>query len=262
MDKLIIAPCHWLYDAHDVLIIMRENNKRPIPPKENLQAEVFEYTHCEDIEGNEVTCGTTGATEITTLSAYSHLDQEFATAYYVILRGTLERFGLYPKETDVKIQASQLVTKLLGGTVEVNTSEIRGARIEIPADPYPDRPESFTVDTEIPPSDPLDTNDCLWEDTVIKIGQQTNPPAMKNSQPVGPAVHFGPYRTFFNRDVTITIPYSKEKKVGSAESVKVYIYNHVTDDWDPLDVESVDQTNKLVTFKTQVLGLFRVGVTR
>jgi len=262
LDKLIIAPCHWLYDAHDVLFIMREGNKLPIPPVENLQAGVYEYTHCEDMVGSEVTCGTAGATEITTLSAYSHLDQEFATAYYVILRGTLERFGLYPKETNVKIQASQLVTKLLGGTVEVNASDIKGAKIEIPADPYPDRPDSFTPDTEIPPNDPGDTNDSLWEDTVINIGHQTNPPAMKSAKAAGPAVHFGPYRNFFNRDVTITIPYSKDEKVGSAEAVKVYIYNHLTDDWDPIDPDSVDQTNRLVTFKTQVLGLFRVGVEK
>ena len=146
--------------------------------------------------------------------------------------------------------------------MEVNASDIKGAKIEIPPDPYPDRPESFTPDTAIPPNDSNDTMDCLWEDTVITIGHQTNPPAMKSAKAVGPAVHFGPYRNFFNRDVTITIPYSKEEKIWKGESAKVYIYNHLTEDWDAIEPESVDQTNKLVTFKTQVLGLFWVGVTR
>ena len=88
-------------------------------------------------------------------------------------------------------------------------SIIKGAKIEIPADPYPDRPERFTVKTAIQPNDPNDTNDCLWEDTVITIGHQLNPPPMNHALPMGPAVHFGPYRNFFNRDVTITLPYYK-----------------------------------------------------
>jgi hypothetical protein len=101
---------------------------------------------------------------------------------------------------------------------------------------------------------------CLWEDTVITIGQQVDPSSMKKAQPVGPAVHFGPYRTMFNRDVTIRLPYNK---AGVApETLKVYIYNHLTNDWDSIEPESVDGTNRLVTFKTNVLGLFRVGVEK
>jgi hypothetical protein len=33
----------------------------------------------------------------------------------------------------------------------------------------------------------------------------------------------------------------------------------VTEDWDPIEPESVDRAKKLVTFKTQVLGLFQAG---
>jgi hypothetical protein len=81
---------------------------------------------------------------------------------------------------------------------------------------------------------------------------------MKNTRVVGPAVQFGPYRTFFNRDVTVTIPYYRLLSVG--KEVKAYIYNHVSEDWDALEVESVK--NGLVTFKTQVLGLFQAGVDK
>jgi hypothetical protein len=170
--------------------------------------------------------------------------------------------GLYPKKVDIKLSASKFVTKLNGGSVEVtsNSHEIKGARIDIPADPYPDRPEGCTPETAIPTNNPSDTNDCLWEDTVITIGRQLNPPSMKKAQPVGPAVHFGPYRTMFNRDVTIRLPYNK---AGVApQTLKVYIYNHLTNDWDSIEPESVDGTNRLVTFKTNVLGLFRVGVEK
>ena len=81
---------------------------------------------------------------------------------------------------------------------------------------------------------------------------------MKSALPVGPAVHFGPYRNFFNRDVTITLPYNWA--LVNPEKVRAYIYNHLTNDWDAIEPENVDQGSKLVTFKTQVLGLFRVGI--
>ncbi len=245
----------------DNLLIMRELNGIPVLPREDMEAGQFDLTYCEDTEGNEVDCGSQdAAAEINIAPSFSHLTREFATGYYVVLRGTLERFGLYPKDVRIKVEASQMVTKLDGATVEANDrfSLISGAKIIIPPDPYPDRPEGFTYETAVPINDPKDTNDCLWEDTVITISHQLNPPAMKHVQPVGPAVLFGPYRNFFNRDITITLPYNS-KKAGSG-NVNVYIYNHVTEDWDSVDVEKVDQSAGLITFKTQVIGLFRAGV--
>jgi hypothetical protein len=81
---------------------------------------------------------------------------------------------------------------------------------------------------------------------------------MSSADPVGPALYFGPYRTFFNRDVTITIPYDGVL-LGGQSAAAVYIYNHLSEDWDPIEIESVDSSNRLVTFKTQVLGLFQVA---
>jgi hypothetical protein len=136
-------------------------------------------------------------------------------------------------------------------------SAIQGARIALPADPYPARPEEFTPQEAIPINDPRDTNDCLWEDTVITIGQQLNPPEMEGLEPAGQAVYIGPYRTFFNRDVSISIPYDRVAAAG--KTVKPYIYNDLTKNWDELEAESVG--NGLISFKTQVLGLFRAGGT-
>jgi hypothetical protein len=259
LDKIIVAPCHWNYDSLDTIFRMQEYNDLPIAPKAQLEAGDFAYTHCENAEGGVVDCASADSVvTVTVAPSYSKLPEEFATAYYVVLRGTLERFGLFPAGEEPVIEASQLVTKLAGGTVEVTSeaSPIRGAKIAIPADPYPDRPESFTPDTAIPVNDPADTNECMWEDTEISIGYRESAPDMGDAEPSGPAVHVGPYRTFFNRNVSITIPYTG---AGGTRDLMVYIYNHVTKDWDPIEPESVDTANKLVTFKTQVLGLFQAG---
>ncbi|MCK5256486.1 MAG: hypothetical protein KAQ81_10715, partial [Deltaproteobacteria bacterium] len=261
IDKIIIAPCHWQYDNLDTILRMKEINGLPLTPKADLEAGIFEMTHCEDSDVNEVACGSPAAVaEITVAPSYSHMALEFATSYYVVLQGTLEQFGLFPDGEEPVIEASQLVTKLNGDTVEVtlSSSPIQGAKIKIPGDPYPERPQGFTPETAIPINDPADTNDCMWDDTIINIGHQGTPPSLSSADPVGPAVHFGPYRTFFNRDITITIPYDGFL-LGGQSAAAVYIYNHLSEDWDPIEPESVDTTKKLVTFKTQVLGLFQVA---
>jgi hypothetical protein len=260
IDKLILAPCHWFYDDFDNLCDMRLINGIPFVPKDKTAAGIFDLTYCEDADGNEVSCASEGdVAEVTVVPSYSHMPAEFATSYYVVLRGTLERFGLYPDGLNIVTGVSQMVAKLDGGTLEVTSpsSAIQGARIVIPADPYPSWPEGFTPQEAIPINDPRDTNDCLWEDTVINIGQQINPPVMEGIQPAGPAVHFGPYRTFFNRDVSISIPYDSAAAAG--KEVKPYVYNDLTESWDELEAETIEKG--LVTFKTQVLGLFQAGGT-
>ena len=262
IDKIIVAPCHWQYDNLDTILRMKEINRLPLTPKADLEVGIFEMIHCEDAAGNEVVCGSPAAVaEITVAPSYSHMALEFATSYYVVLQGTLEQFGLFPDGEEPVIEASQLVTKLNGGTVEVtlSSSPILGAKIKIPGDPYPERPQGFTPETAIPINDPADTNDCMWDDTIISIGYRVTPPSMGGADsPLGPAVHFGPYRTFFNRDVTITIPYDGVL-LGGQSAAAVYLYNHLSEDWDPIEIESVDSSNRLVTFKTQVLGLFQVA---
>lgn len=260
-DKMIIAPCHWYFDNFDTIILLTMENGLSMIPQANLEEEIFYHTYCEDMGGNEVECGSPDdVAEITLAPSYSHRPHEFATSYYVVLRGTLERFGLYPAGEEPVIEETRAVTKLAGGTVAVSasTSPIQGAQLEIPGDPYPDRPDDFTPETGIPINNPDDTNDCMWEDTTFTIGYQATPPPMSGAKPAGPAVHFGPYRTFFNRDVTVTIPYDGASP--GAQAVNVYIYNHLTEDWDRIPHESVDRANQLVSFKTKVLGLFQVAV--
>ena len=270
VDKVIVAVTHWNYDSLDTVMRMKEINGFPLTPKALLKEGKFEWTHYEDVDGNEVEWNSPDAVvEITQTPSFSHLPEEFATAYYVVLRGTLERFGLFPERggddlEEPTVQVTQTVTKLAGGTVEVTSStspvDIQGSKIVIPPDPYPSLPEAFTPETADGNhiSDPANTNDCLWHDVDINIGLQSTTPSSSFAQFVGPAVYFGPYRTFFNRDVTVTIPYDHTQV--STETVRAYIYNHQTEDWDSITPETVDPGNDLVTFKTQVLGLFRAGI--
>ncbi len=260
VGRIIVVPCHWPYDSMDTIFLLRTLNGIPVNPKADLEAGKHDITYCEDAEGGEVACDARGAVaRITVAPTYGKLAKEFATGYYVVMRGALERFGLYPEDANIKIETSKLVTKPAGGTLEVvrPESSIKGASIAIPPDPYRDRPESFTWQTAVPINGPSDTNDCLWEDTVITIGHQLEPPSMKEAKPAGPAVHFGPYRNFFNRDVTVAVPYTDG--AADPEDLSAYIYNHITKDWDPIHPGRVDESKKLVTFETQVLGLFQVG---
>ena len=258
LDKMIVIPTHWQYDNLDTLLHTRERNGLQVNPKSDLEADIFHLTYCEDAAENEVECDSPDAVaEILLAPAFSAVAEEFGIAYYVRLLGGLERFGLYPSDVQLGDSVTVPITKLNGGTVEITDpgSGIYGAKIVIPADPHPDWPETFTPDTAIPIDDPTETNDCMWEDADITIAHRTNPPAMTGIIPVGPAVHFGPYRTIFNRDVTITIPY--DDSLATGQTVRVGIYNHITEDWDSITPESVDEVNKLVVFKTQVLGLFQ-----
>jgi hypothetical protein len=262
LDKMIVIPTHWQYDNLDTFLHTRERNGLPVNPKSDLEADIFHLTYCEDAAGNEVTCGSQDAVaEILLAPAFSAVPEEFGIAYYVRLLGGLERFGLYPSDVQLGDNATAPITKLAGGTVEITDtgSGIYGAKIIIPADPYPDWPETFTPDTAVPIDDPTETNDCMWEDMDINVAERINPPAMVTATPLGPAVHFGPYRAIFNRDVTITMPYDGSSSDG--QTVGVYIYNHITEGWDSITSESVDTANKLVVFKTQVLGLFQVAAT-
>ena len=137
--------------------------------------------------------------------------------YYVVLRGGVEKLGVYPKDLNITIEASSLITKKDGGTVAVNKflNPVNKAKIEIPADPSPEYPDNFTPPEQglataaVAFSDPDKPYDCMWEDTEIRIGRQENVPEMKTARQAGPAVYIGPYRTIFNKDVTITIPYRR-----------------------------------------------------
>jgi hypothetical protein len=220
----------------------------------------FEYTSCETPSGKEIDCGEDNASAtIIVAPSYSKLPEEFSTAYFVMLRGALERFGLYPQDEKIFRAASRRITKSKGGRLWALNPFNPAFRssLAIPADPYPKQPDEFSPENAVAVSDPANTNDCMWEDMKMNISWRQNPPAMQEGvRAVGPAVHFGPYRTLFNRDVTVRIPYRFFAALG--KEVTAYIYNHVTRQWEAIETEKA--AGGMLQFKTKVLGLFRAGV--
>jgi hypothetical protein len=268
IKNMIIAPCHWYSDNQDTQVIMRKNNHLKFTPKEDQAMGKWDVQYCEDAEGNEVACTGSESANITITSSYTDQPDDFAMVYYVVLRGGVEKLGVYPKALNITIEASSMITKKDGGTVSVNKflNPINKAKIEIPADPSPEYPDNFTPPEQglataaVPFSDPDKPYDCMWEDTEIRIGQQGNVPAMKSARIAGPAVYVGPYRTLFNKDVTITIPY--RRFLASPAKVQPFIYNELTKDWDAIDGAQAHFLKGTVTFNTKVLGLFRAGVAQ
>jgi hypothetical protein len=259
-EVIIVAPCHWNYDNLDTAIRMKQLAGLPITPKAAMDNGTFAHTSCETPGGLQVECTSDNASAlIVAAPSYSGLPEQFATAYFVMLRGAIERFGVYPKDEKLWRAAARLITKEKGGRVAALNplNPVFRSSIAIPADPYPTQPDEFTPQTAVAVNSPDNTNDCLWEDTKIGIAWRMNPPAMQAGvTAAGPAVHMGPYRTLFNRDVTIRIPY--RWYLARGRQVRPYIYNHVTQAWDALNPVKV--AGGMVTFTTKVLGLFRAGV--
>lgn len=264
--NMIIAPCHWYSDNQDTLVIMRKNNKLKFTPKADLAQGRYDVTYCEDAAGNEAPCDGSETAHITITSSYTDQPEDFAMVYYAVLRGGIEQLGVYPTNENIDIAVSKAVEKNSGGSVQVGTpfTALRNTKVVIPPDPKPGLPENFTPPEQglesaaVAFSDPADPFDCMWEDTTVVIAQRHDPPAMGTARPAGPAVHIGPYRLLFNQDVAITIPYWRFAALPG--KVTPYIYNHLTRDWDAIEGGQADFFKGVITFPTQVFGLFRAGV--
>ncbi len=109
---------------------------------------------------------------------------------------------------------------------------------------------------------------AAWSDFTAYVGEQKFAapgqalPELAGS--VGPAVFFGPYRTFFNTPARITLPY-KRLRVINPKNIRPYIYNELTKGWDlvyPAPGGQGIEVNRLartVSFDAQVLGIFALA---
>ena len=120
MKNMIIAPCHWYSDNQDTQVIMRKNNHLKFTPKADQAQGKYDVTYCEDAEGKEIACSGSEAAHITITSSYTYQPDDFAMVYYVVLRGGVEELGVYPKDLNITIEASSMLTRKDGGTVAVN----------------------------------------------------------------------------------------------------------------------------------------------
>ena len=81
---------------------------------------------------------------------------------------------------------------------------------------------------------------------------------------ISESVYIGPYRTLFNSPATITIPIDPDK-VTDPNRIQAYIYNDLSEEYEPVfkvpggQNIRVNLDNGLVSFDTQVLGIFAVG---
>ena len=167
----------------------------------------------------------------------------------------------------LSVHARGKISKLNGGTVTSRTGNSKGARIEIPADPDSEKPDTliasdmyqtgydYGTGSPLPANpdgvkamnDPTDRWEAAWWDFTLRIGTQdraldpNDSAAEKISLPPGPSdpgvlplgspVYFGPYRTLFNQPATITLPYDVAA-VTDAGTIRPFVYNDITGDYD------------------------------
>ena len=199
--------------------------------------------------------------------------REFAMGYAQNIRGAIERFGVYPVTTGLQILGRGAVDREAGGGAEVKSGALRGARVVVARDTHPGEPESFDAKTYRAFSDPADNFVSAWDSFEAYVGTQTVPldRLALHSRVVSPAVLFGPYRTIVNRPASFTLPVALPKKekltAGDLTRLRAFIYNEVSEDWDPVFAPSgsaslrYDSKARTASFDTQVFGVFALAVT-
>jgi hypothetical protein len=248
---------------------VRDLNDLPYNSWEANEAGQFTWEWCEAVDSSEdIECGDS-TVRVQLAEAFEHrgTSDMFATGYAGRLRGGVERFGVMP-HLDITIRATGNITKLEGGTVEVTEKFLAGAKLEVPADPRPGLPENNTWDGFMagqvePFRDPAQPFEAAWFDFVGYIGfQELGFEWDRLENRISHPVLIGPYRTIFNAPVTITIPYWW---AANPESIKPYIYNDVTQNWDEVYVPAggsapvVDTEAMTVSFNADVLGIFALA---
>ncbi len=323
---ILIALSHWYYNSGDTAMALRDMNVFPLSSEEDIINGEFIMEWCEGsttagpddtLENRQYTesyvfdqktklRGTFGLDEngecpegyvhIVITEAFDDQMDDFSRGYFGRIRGGVERFGVFPSESlSLTIEAQGAISKLNGGNLTSTTGESKGARIDVPADPDPEKPDTLTyTDTYRPAgtadpnpdgikvlNDPADRWDAAWFDFTAYIGIQgkalnpENSEAEKINLPAAPAgltsvsnaVCFGPYRTLFNKPATITLPYDSTQ-VTNPDNIRPFIYNDITGDYDQVypiigGIDYSSDNNNIVlnvdgtaSFSVQALGIF------
>jgi hypothetical protein len=196
--------------------------------------------------------------------------REFGIGYAQNIRSAVERFGVFPATTNLDIVARGAIDREGGGSAEVKSGPLRGARVVVAADKYPGEPERFDAQDYRAFTDPADNLVSAWDSFEAYIGTQDAPVSYlaEHSQVVSPAVLFGPYRTIVNRPATFTLPLTVRKlSADEAARLRVFVYNEVSRDWDPVFTPAGsapprwDPKTRTVSFDTQVFGVFAAAIT-
>jgi hypothetical protein len=258
---------HWSHTNADNLIAMRKLNGLPYNSRAEIAAGQYWSEWCEapDAEGM-VTCEAPSAVRITLSEVFDGQADDFGRTYAQVIRGGIEQFGVMP-DLGVGIAARGPVSARDGGDVAATRGPLAGARLSVPADPAPGEPERFTPDDHAIALDPTRPLVGAWQDFEAFIGSQEagveTAAIGRHGRALGPVVLVGPYRTIFNKPARVSLPLSVRGDAAPA-TVQPLIFNEITRDWDPVhDVAGgaepvLDRERGLVTFDTQVTGLFAV----
>ncbi len=272
--EILAVLSHWYYNGRDPLLAVRAMQGIPLNTRSDTRNGKHWVSWCERVDSPAVVPCIDNDPALVHLQYSDTFDRfahEFAVGYAQNIRGAVERFGVFPRTTGLAIVARGAVDREGGGTVEVKSGALRGARVVVAKDLHPNEPESFDGKTYRAFTDPADNFVSAWDTFEGYIGTQRVPVERlaKHSRVVSEAILFGPYRTIVNRPATFTLPLSSKQKLTPAEAsrLRAFIYNEASEDWDPVFLPAgsaplrYDTRSRSATFDTQVFGVFALAVT-
>lgn len=283
--EIVVLLSHWYYDSIDNGLAIRDVNRLPINTKQDLENDKFWIDWCEsaavsdanapwtEVDPTNYECSNPNDVHIVLTETFDNVSDEFILNYATIIRGGVERYGVFP-DLGITIEAQADISKTTGGTAAITRGRRAGAKIEVPPDPDPNLPEGYypTADHAIVyetiNNPETDLKQGAWSDFTAYVGEQKfaapGQPLPELAGSVGPAVFFGPYRTFFNTPARITLPYTR-LRVRNPKNIRPYIYNELTKGWDQVypapggqGIE-VSRPARTVSFDAQVLGIFALA---
>ena len=104
-----------------------------------------------------------GYVHIVITEAFDDQMDDFSRGYFSRIRGGVERFGVFPSESlSLTIEAQGAISKLNGGNLTSTTGESMGARIDVPADPDPEKPDTLTYTSALADRDDFQSTQKLY----------------------------------------------------------------------------------------------------
>jgi hypothetical protein len=288
--QMLLLFSHWYYDSIDNGMAVRDVNDLPFNSYADLENEIYWIDWCENPEPGDNTwtemspaghtCSNPNDVYIMMTNTFDDYKFEFNLNYANRIRGGVERHGTFPN-LGIQVEARGEICALNGGMAEVTTGSLAGSKLVVPADPDPTAPEGLYPGVCITGEELETCNDIkyetvndpdapkvgAWDSYTAFIGTQADVepgvvlPDVSAGVRVAPRVYFGPYRTLFNKPARITLAYDASKVTDPA-SIKPYIFNDLTRQWDyhyPVPAAQgtvIDTSVATVTFDTQVLGIF------
>ncbi|MEH6551733.1 MAG: hypothetical protein V7711_08425 [Pseudomonadales bacterium] len=260
--NIVVLLSHWNYSNTDNMLAMRKLNHIPYNSREQVRRGEFSNQWCESADSFDVIpCHQEAAISLQFSEVFDKQAESFGQGYAQRIRGAVERFGMVPQGIDIVARASVTVSD--GGSVSIDKGALKGASLDVAADPRPGWPESFEYDDYETFVDPADPFVGAWFDFEAYIAETSEIPDLEEGQrSVSPALVFGPYRTLVNKPARVSLPV--DKTLLQEGRLLPVIFNHVTGGWDEVfDVAGGtlpvwDAQTGIYSFDTQVLGLMQV----